>query len=666
MHGLEGTTTRSQQNTPRERLTPSQETTPSPIKVLLVEDNPTDVLLLRAALEMVRSPSFQVTQVGRRSEALHRLAAECFDVVLLDLSLPDSLGLDTFTTLYGQASGVPIVVLTGLADEAVGVGAVQAGAQDYLLKGQLQGDSLVRAIRYAIERQRAEEALRQQRDWFDVTLSSLGEAVLATDTRGIITFLNPVAEQLTGWPRQEALGRPSTEVFQIVHEHTRQSTVHPIVHVLQEGHTVELTTHTLLLARDGKEVMITESGAPIRTADGVLLGAVLVFRDMTRDRQMEEELLRARKIESVGVLAGGIAHDFNNLLTGIMGNISLAKLLAESHSKIVARLTEAEKACERATALTHQLLTFAKGGAPVRQTVSLAELLHESVGFALHGAKVRGDLHLAEDLWPVDVDAGQINQVLHNVVLNAVQAMPAGGRLTVRAENVMLGVDDALPLPEGRYIKIAVQDHGCGIPKDLLANIFDPYFTTKEQGSGLGLTTAYAIVAKHEGHMTVESEMGVGTTVVVYLPASSRPFVPAPASPGLPPAGQGRILVMDDEAMIRDLLQEILSGFGYHVVCVGDGSEAVAAYQRAQEVGQPFAAVILDHTIPGGMGGLDALACLRALDPHIIALLSSGYANDPVMATFAQHGFSGVVSKPYTVQKLQEVLQRVLQRRMEN
>jgi PAS domain S-box-containing protein len=569
--------------------------------------------------------------------------------------------LDTFTTLYGQASGVPIVVLTGLDDETIGVGAVQAGAQDYLIKGQLQGDSLVRAIRYAIERQRAEEALRQQRDWFDVTLSSIGDAVLATDIRGIITFLNPVAERLTGWPRQEALGRPCTDVFRLAHEHTRQPAVHPIVRILQEGHVVVLANDTRLLTRDGREVVIADSGTPIRAADGALLGAVLVFRDMSQGRQLEEELLRACKVESLGVLAGGIAHDFNNLLTGILGNISLAKLLAAPHTKVMARLTEAEKACEWATALTQQLLIFAKGGAPVRQTVSLVQLLRESVSFALHGAKVRGDLHLTEALWPVDADAGQINQVLHNIVLNAVQAMPEGGTLTVWAENVVLGVGYAPPLPAGRYIKMTVQDHGCGIPKDLLPHIFDPYFTTKEQGSGLGLTTAYAIVAKHKGYMTVESEVGVGTTVVVYLPASSRPLVPVPASPEPAAVGQGRILIMDDEAMIRDLLQEILSDFGFHVVCVSDGTEAVTTYQRAQEAGQPFAVVILDHTIPGGMGGMETFAHLHTLDPQVTALLSSGYANDPVMTAFTQYGFSGVITKPYTVQKLQEALQRVLQ-----
>jgi signal transduction histidine kinase len=411
----------------------------------------------------------------------------------------------------------------------------------------------------------------------------------------------------------------------------------------------------------------------MRTADGELLGAVLVLHDISAQQQMEEELLRARKMESVGVLAGGIAHDFNNLLTGILGNISLVKLLVSADAKAVARLTEAEKACQRATALTQQLLTFAKGGAPVRQTVSLAHLITESVTFALRGTRLRGDFCIAADLWPVDADAGQISQVLHNVALNAVQAMPEGGTVEVRADNVVLGADSpfgatasaqggsaALPLPQGRYVKLAVQDHGYGIPSDMLPKIFDPYFTTKAEGSGLGLATAYAIVAKHDGYITVASAVGVGTTVVIYLPASQQPVTPAPASPTVPLVGQGRILVMDDEDMICDLLHEFLSSLGYEVECVRDGNAAIAAYQRAQAAGQPFAAVILDSTIPGGMGGRETIAHLHTLNPQVVALLSSGYTNDPIMASYAQYGFRGVVSKPYTVERLQEALQLVL------
>jgi CheY-like chemotaxis protein len=375
---------------------------------------------------------------------------------------------------------------------------------------------------------------------------------------------------------------------------------------------------------------------------------------------MEEELLKARKIKSVGVLAAGIAHDFNNLLTGILGYVSLAKMVAQTDAQVVAYLTEAEHACQRATALTQQLLTFAKGGTPVRHTVSLVELLQECVGFVLRGANVRGDIHIAADLWPVDVDAGQINQVIHNVTLNAMQAMPGGGTVQVQAENVVLTAGMPFPLPEGRYVKITVQDSGCGIPKEALTNIFDPYFTTKPEGSGLGLTTAYAIVIKHEGYITIASEVGVGTTVVIYLPASQKAAVSAQTHASVPLSGCGRILVVDDEAMIRTLLRQLLESLGYTAECVQDGTEAVAAYQHAQEAGQPFAAVVLDYTIPGGMGGLETLHHLRALDPQVKALISSGYANNPVMADWAYYGFSGVAAKPYTIAQLQEALHNVL------
>jgi signal transduction histidine kinase len=410
----------------------------------------------------------------------------------------------------------------------------------------------------------------------------------------------------------------------------------------------------LLKAHNELEQRVEERTAALAQANAALL------EQMAERQRMEDELLKARKIKSVGVLAAGIAHDFNNFLTGILGYVSLAKVVAQTDTKVVAYLTAAEQACQRATALTQQLLTFAKGGAPVRHTVSLVELLKECVGFVLRGANVRGDIQIAADLWPVDVDAGQINQVVHNVVLNAMQAMPGGGTVQVRAENVVLAAGVPFPLPEGQYVKITVQDSGCGIPEEVLANIFDPYFTTKPEGSGLGLTTAYAIVIKHEGYITIASEVGVGTTVVIYLPASQKAMVSAQTHSPVLLSGSGRILVMDDEEMIRNVLRELLESLGCTVECVQDGPEAVAAYQRAQAARQPFAAVILDYTIPGGMGGLETLARLRAIDPQVTALISSGYANNPIMADWAYYGFSGVVAKPYTIAQLQEALHNVL------
>jgi signal transduction histidine kinase len=410
----------------------------------------------------------------------------------------------------------------------------------------------------------------------------------------------------------------------------------------------------LLKAHNELEQRVEERTAALAQANAALV------EQMAERQRMEDELLKVRKIESVGVFAAGIAHDFNNLLTGILGYISLAQVVAKMDAKVLAYMTEAEQACQRATALTQQLLTFAKGGAPVRHTISLVEILKESVGFALRGANVRGDIQIAADLWPVDVDAGQINQVIHNVVLNAVQAMPGGGTVEVRADNIVFEADAPFPLIEGQYAKITVQDYGCGIPKEVLSNIFDPYFTTKAEGSGLGLTTAYAIVTKHDGYITVTSEMGLGTTIVIYLPASQQALVSAQTRPHIPLSGSGRILVMDDEEVIRNLLRELLETLGYTVECVQDGAEAVAVYQCAQAARQPFAAVILDYTIPGSMGGLETLNHLRAIDPQVKALISSGYANNPVMADWAYYGFSGVVAKPYTMAQLQEVLHNVL------
>jgi PAS domain S-box-containing protein len=509
-------------------------------------------------------------------------------------------------------------------------------------------------------RKQAEDELRRQRDLLDVTLASIGDAVIATDTHSRIMFFNRVAEELTGWTQQDALGRPLDEVFRIVQEQTLQPVDNPVARVLREGVIVGLANHTALITRQNHMIPIADSAAPIRSSSGILQGVVLVFRDITEQKQLEEVLLRARKVESVGVLAGGIAHDFNNLLTGIMGNISLAMMLVDQEAQVLERLTEAENACRRATKLTQQLLTFSKGGAPVRQTVSIAELLTESATFALRGSNVRCVFTIAEELWPADVDADQINQALHNVVLNAAQSMPDGGTVDMRASNVWLNAAEIPPLQEGRYLKITVHDQGCGISAEIQPNIFDPYFTTKEHGSGLGLATAHAIITKHDGFITVESETGAGTTVVIYLPGSQDNVTPVQDKPDTPLVGSGRILVVDDEKAIRDLLSNMLTRIGYEVDCVPDGAEAIDIYQNAQAEGQPYTAVILDITIPGGMGGLEALECLRAIDPQAKVLISSGYANNPVMANFQQYGFNGVISKPYTVQRLLVVLQHVI------
>ncbi|MEW6488794.1 MAG: ATP-binding protein [Thermodesulfobacteriota bacterium] len=408
-------------------------------------------------------------------------------------------------------------------------------------------------------------------------------------------------------------------------------------------------------------------GGDYREADAHHLGLLLhgLWQHVGR-RKAEEELLRAQKLESVGLLAGGIAHDFNNLLTGILANVSLAQAGLHDAEPVRTRLQEVEKASLRAQALTQQLLTFSKGGAPVRKAARLGELVREAAAFALSGASARCEFALPDDLWPAPVDAGQIGQVVSNLVINAAQAMGEGGTVTVSGENVEAGGGD-LPGAAGRYVCIGVRDEGCGIPPADLERIFDPYFTTKPGGTGLGLATAYSVVRRHGGHLTVASEPGAGATFRVYLPAAgtSAPAgegaEPEPVhAPAPPPPPHRRVLVMDDEAMIRDVAAAILQQEGFAVETAPSGEEAVAAYARARDTADPFAAVVLDLTVPGKMGGLETLERLRELDPDVRAVVSSGYSNDPAMAEHERYGFRARVRKPYRMADLLAALEEAL------
>ncbi len=378
-------------------------------------------------------------------------------------------------------------------------------------------------------------------------------------------------------------------------------------------------------------------------------------------KQLGEERQKIEKLESIGTLAGGIAHDFNNILTGIMGNIGLAKRHVQPKSKAGERLVEAEKASLRARDLTQQLLTFARGGAPIKKLVSIAELIQDSTTFALRGSNVRCEFSLVDDLWSAEIDEGQINQVITNLVINADEAMPEGGILNIGAKNRVVKTRSALPLPEGNYVEITIEDHGVGISKEHLSKIFDPYFTTKQKGSGLGLSSAYSIVKNHSGYITARSKLGVGTTFHIYLPASEKPIpVEKEAVAETAVAGKGRILVMDDEEVIRQLLESELTDVGYEVELTVDGAEAIEQYRKAKESGQPFDAVILDLTVPGGLGGKDVIRKLLEIAPDVKAIVSSGYSTDPIMADFKDYGFRGVVAKPYKMEQLEKTLRSLL------
>lgn len=411
--------------------------------------------------------------------------------------------------------------------------------------------------------------------------------------------------------------------------------------------------------KDGRMIWISENVRAVRDGNGRLVHLDGFVSDITPRRQLELEYQRASKLEAVGILAGGIAHDFNNILTVVLGNVTLAEMDSESLGPVAQLLREAKRATLRARDLTQQLLTFAKGGDPVRATVELPELVRESAGFALHGAKARAEFELADDLWPAMADKGQLGQVLQNLVINSVQAMPDGGIVRIGAGNETVATGAIASLPAGRYVKITVADSGVGIAAEHLTKIFDPYFTTKQQGSGLGLATVYSIVRKHDGHIEVASQLGVGTAFSIWLPAAeAQPVAPdAPAGSGSP--FQSRVLFMDDEPTIRQIAVLFLRRLGAECETAADGAEALVKYRKAQADGRGFDAVIMDLTVPGGMGGREAMEQLLRIDPQVKAIVSSGYSRDPVLANYRSHGFKGILPKPYGLDQLRRVLREV-------
>ncbi|MHB0875468.1 MAG: hybrid sensor histidine kinase/response regulator, partial [Anaerolineae bacterium] len=506
---------------------------------------------------------------------------------------------------------------------------------------------------------RAGRALEAERERLAVTLRSIGDGVIATDAQGRIVLMNGVAETLTGWKEDEARGLPLGTAFHIVNERTGERVPDPVEQVLRSGLVVGLANHTELVARDGTRHALADSGAPIRTADGEVVGVVLVFQDVSMQRRFEEEVARANKLESLGLLAGGIAHDFNNLLTAILGNINLARLEVEDDRELGELLGEAEDAATRAKDLTQQLLTFARGGAPVRKRADLARVLVESGQFVLRGSKARHSFFIAEDLWPVHIDEAQIAQVIQNLVINADEAMHTGGNIIISAENVVVGSATALPVPTGPYVRVTVEDEGIGIPPENLPRVFDPYFTTKQKGSGLGLAVCYSVVNKHDGCITVESRSGEGTRISVYLPAvgvsAAGSSMAADERPSL-----GRVLVMDDEEVVRRVAERMLKKLGYEVQVADHGAAAVEHYCRARDRGEGFDVVLLDLTVLSGMGGREALLSLRRLDPDVRAIMSTGYTGGSLMARCAEYGFDAVIGKPYDMGELKVVLQQVL------
>ncbi len=512
-------------------------------------------------------------------------------------------------------------------------------------------------LQYEIqERILAESDLAAQKEYLSVTLRSIGDGVITVNEHEQIVFLNKAAEGITGWKQEDAEGKQLTEVFPIRHLAQQSSSCYFPNSVSEiDSRRVEL------VSLSGVTHVLSENRSAILDCNGKTLGYVIVFRDITEKEILEEELFKSRKLESVSLLASGLAHDFNNLLTGIITNLFMAKTALPINSETYNLVTNAEKAAFRASSLTKQLLSFARDNAtPNREVSSLKELIEESVGFYLSGSKCDYRLNLDDQLYMVEIDRGQIDQVLNNIIVNADQSMPHGGTITVRAQNVELQKNANIPLKPGKYVCISVSDDGIGIPHENLHRIFDPYFTTRQHGNGLGLSSAYSIVLKHNGYITVQSEINKGSTFNIYLPASENILKDDSVSVVEPWQGKGKILVLDDDDIIRRSTERLLSHLGYKVFMANEGEQALKLYSAAIENRTPFDAAILDLTIPGGKGAQEIIEELRRQDPNVKAIVSSGYPDDPVMLNFHSFGFCAAISKPYNIEELSSLLKKIL------
>jgi PAS domain S-box-containing protein len=501
------------------------------------------------------------------------------------------------------------------------------------------------------ERKLAEQLLEAEKEKLSVTLRSIGDGVITTDVDGRIQLLNRVAEQLTGWRQADAVGLQLEEVFKIIHEDTRSKHMNPVEKVITTGEIIELENHTLLIARDGTERVIADSGAPIRNNASEIIGVVLVFRDQTEARKLQDRMQRSEKLESLGVLAGGLAHDFNNLLGGLFGYIELASEVS-SEERVKTYLSSAMDVFDRAKGITLQLLTFAKGGDPIRRSIQIDKLVMKNASFILAGTDIAISYHVEDDLWVSHVDENQIGQVVDNLIINARQAMPEGGTIFVKMENVEVAERNPSHLKSGKYVAVSFEDTGGGIPMNFIGKIFDPFFTTKASGNGLGLATCYSIIQRHDGVIDVSSVHGKGSIFTMFLPKAEADSSKETKADEISHRGSGLILVLDDEQHMRDIVRRIAEDVGYSVLTAGDGDKALRIVKESVDAGTVISAALLDLTIPGGLGGLEILDGIKKVFPECITFATSGYSNNPVMADPVKFGFHDSLHKPYRKQDL--------------
>ncbi|OGW57198.1 MAG: hypothetical protein A3D21_07835 [Nitrospirae bacterium RIFCSPHIGHO2_02_FULL_42_12] len=501
-----------------------------------------------------------------------------------------------------------------------------------------------------------EENLLKEKDFSNILIESLPGIFCLFDFNGKMLRWNKYGENVIGYTADEiSVSNP----LDFIVEQDRGLVNKTIKDTFDKGYS---SVESTLVTKRGEKIPFYFTGIRVMIDNVPCILSIAI--DISERKKIEYELEKLRRLESIGILASGVAHDFNNLLTGILGNISLVKQYLDSEDMIFKRLSTAERSCLEAREITSRLITFSKGGEPVKKVTRVQQLLKEAHCPLIKDTNITFEYNLPDNLYPVEIDEGQIRNVIINILTNAAEAMPEGGKIDISATNLEITEKDNLPIKEGSYVKVSIRDRGRGIQVEEISRIFDPYFSTKERGvkkgMGLGLTICHSIIRKHEGFITVESMPGAGTTFHLYLPASLKKKTETEVTGEMETIRKKRILIMDDDEIVRDITGDMLMHCGYYIESSKDGNEAIALYIKAKERGEPFDAVILDLVVPNGMGGDIAIKRLHDIDHGVKGIALSGYSKDLIMTHYMDYGFTAALSKPYNIQLLNGTLERVL------
>lgn len=626
------------------------------IKIMVVEDT---YIVAKDLQDSLHKLGYSVEEITDSGKAAIQLAEKIRpDLILMDIKLKGKLdGIEAATIIKDQFD-IPIIYLTAYADDDTLQRAKRTEPSGYIIK-PYKKEELHSVIEMALYKRKMEGYLKKREEFLSTTLKSISDAVITTDVDARITFINPIAEVITGWGQEEALGKHIDQLYRIIDEKTGNQIENPVIPVLAHGKKETIENH-LLMTKQNRRISIASDISPIKNEKGKIIGSAIILRDNTEKKKIQEELIKAQRLASLSHIAGSIGHAFNNHLTVIIGNIELIKKTGSLGKACMADIQEAEFAARKAKNLARQLLNFSQRGEMARQPVDIAKVLKDVVNTVMRSSVKQYELVLPDDLWQANADESQLSQVFFNVVKKTFSMIEEDGKIAVIAKNEEIKSQGSLPIDPGKYVNITIKEYGKSIPKDQLDGLFDPYFSVEKEPGGIELAIAYSIVKKHNGYITAESVAEEGTSFYIYLPAHKKVKEKSRKEPARVYKGKRRVLVMDDQELVRIIAGKILNHFGFDVEFARHGDEAIDIYAGAYNSDKPFSCVLLDLTVDYGKGAKETITKLKEVDSQVKAIVSSGYSNDPIFFNYDKYGFKGVIKKPYDLVDLNKTVRDVI------